>query len=258
MNGTFKVSPVWTRGRFLGIIGSLFALQIGLICLFGARSEKPGPELAPGTRFRAMRGLMSRDDLMRLFFISDPAAFPLPSHNGFSGRAWMNQPPPQYQPANQLEAPLWLALDPSRLGTGFANLDEAAGTSPLTLAPLEIRQTEPPPPFLTPQTVPTQSVFRIEGELANRLIAPPPALHAWPSPAAKLLANSVVQIAVNRTGDVQTARLLARCGSAEADADALAKTWALRFRPSADAPTLWAQAIFEWQTTFPAQAGALP
>ena len=42
---------------------------------------------------------------MRLFFASDPAVFPLPSRHGFSGRAWMDEPPAQYQSTNQLEAP---------------------------------------------------------------------------------------------------------------------------------------------------------
>jgi hypothetical protein len=170
----------------------------------------------------------------------------------------MDQPPAQYQSTNRLEAPLWLALDASRLGTGSSFLDSGDGTSPLTLSRMQIPQLEPLPVFLSPETIPTQSVFRIEGALAQRLLGPAPALHAWPGAGSKLLTNTVVQIAVNRTGEVMAARLLNRCGSADADADALAKAWALRFRPAADAPTLWAQAIFRWQTKFPAAAAAQP
>jgi hypothetical protein len=114
------------------------------------------------------------------------------------------------------------------------------------------------PVFLSPQIVPTQSVFRIEGELKSRLVGPLPALRAWPSSSTKLLANTVVQIAVNRTGDILTARLQNRCGSPDADADALAKAWALRFRPSPDAAIQWSEAVFQWQTTFPSVTGAQP
>jgi hypothetical protein len=258
MKGPAQEFSVWTRGRFLGAVGSLFALQAGLVGLFGARAARPVAAPPPSTQFRAVGALMSQEQLRRLFFASDPAVFPLPSPHGFSGRAWMDQPPSEYQSTNQLEAPLWLPLDAARLGTGAALLDTADETTPLTLAQLEIPQLEPLPVFLSPVIIPTQSVFRIEGQLAQRLLSPAPALHAWPSTSKKLLTNTVVQIAVNRAGDVMAARLLTRCGSAEADGDAVAKASALRFRASADAPTTWAQAVFHWQTTFPAAAGTQP
>ena len=249
---------VWTRGRLFGVAGSLFVLQVGLIALFGARSAKPMAATPSATQFRAVGALMSEGQLRRMFFASDPAVFPLPSRHGFSGRAWMNQPPAQYQSTNQLEAPHWLPLDAARLGTASAILNDAEETAPLTLAQVEIRQLEPLPVFLSPQIIPTQSAFRVEGELAQRLLAPAPELHAWPSANTKLLADTVVQIAVNPAGDVVAARLLTRCGSVDADGDAVAKARALRFRASPGAPVRWSQAVFRWQTTFPAAAGTQP
>jgi hypothetical protein len=256
MKGPAPEFSVWTRGRFLGVVGCLFALQAGLIALFGARAARRVEAPPPSTQFRAVGAVMSQEQLRRLFFASDPAVFPLPSSHGFSGRAWMDQPPAQYHSTNQLEAPLWLALDAAQLGTAPAILNNENGITPLTLAQLDMPQLEPLPAFLLPEIIPTQSVFRIEGELAQRLLDPAPELHAWPS--AQLLTNTVVQIAVNRDGDVMAARLLTRCGSADADGDAVAKAMALRFRPSADARTLWAQAVFHWQTTIPPAAGAQP
>ncbi len=258
MKGHPQEYLVWTRGRFFWVVGSLFALQVGLIALFGARALKPLAVPPPSTQFRALGALMSQEQLMRLFFASDPAVFPLPSRHGFSGRAWMDEPPAQYQSTNQLEAPLWLALDAARLGTGEAALTNASGITPLTLAQLDTPRLEPMPVFLSPEIIRTQSVLRIEGELAERLAGPGPALHAWPSTSRKLLTNTVVQIAVNQAGDVMAARLLTRCGSADADADAVAKAGALLFRPSTDARTVWAQAVFDWQTLFPAAAGTQP
>jgi hypothetical protein len=257
-----KVLPpecfVWTRGRFLGVVGGLFALQIGLILLFGARAVSDVTAPVPVTQFRTVGALMNQEQLMRLFFASDPAVFPLPSRHGFSGRAWMDQPPAQFHPTNQLEAPQWLALNAGQLGISFPILTNAGGITPLTLAQLDMPQLEPQPVFLSTEIIPTQSVFRIEGGLAVRLVGPAPTLQPWPSTSRKLLTNTVVQIAVNQAGDVMAARLLTRCGSPEADADAVAKARALRFRPSTGAPTIWAQAVFYWQTTFPAATGTQP
>jgi hypothetical protein len=258
MNPPDQEFLVWTRGRFLAVVGGLFALQIGLIVLFGARAARTVAALPPSVQFRAINVALSQEQIMSLFFASDPAVFPLPSRHGFSGRAWMNQPPAEFHPINALKAPLWLALDASRLGTAAAVLTDEDESMPLKLAPVQLRQLEPLPVFLTPPNIPTQSVFRIDGDLARRLASPAPVLHSWPSASRKLLTNTVVQIAVNGAGDVLVARLLTRCGSSEADADAVAKAQALRFRPSPGAATDWAQAVFHWQTTFPATAGAQP
>jgi hypothetical protein len=258
MNQPDQQFQVWTRGRFLAIVGCLFALQIGLIALFGARAARTIPTLSPSARFQAINVTLSQEQIMSLFFASDPAVFPLPSRHGFSGRAWMNQPPAEFHPTNALKAPLWLALDASRLGTAASVMGDADESMPLKLAPAQVRQLEPLPVFLTPPIIPTQSVFRIDGELAQRLASPAPTLQAWPSASRKLLTNTVVQIAVSGAGDVLVARLLTRCGSVEADGDAVAKAQALRFRPSPGAATDWAQAVFHWQTTFPAVAGGQP
>ncbi len=257
MNDPAQEFSVWTRGRLLAVMGGFFALQVGLIALFGARMMKPVAAAPPSTRFQTV-GLLTHEQLRSLFFASDPTVFPLPSPHGFSGRAWMDQPPAQFHPSNELKAPLWLALDATRLGTSSAILNDTDENMPLKLAPVQIRQLEPLPVFLSPQIVPTQSVFRIEGGLAQRLASPAPTLQTWPSATRKLLTNTVVQIAVNGAGDVLAARLLTRCGLAEADADAVAKAQALRFRPLTDAPTLWAKAVFHWQTTFPSAPGAQP
>jgi hypothetical protein len=257
MSGPGKEDSAWTLGRFLGVVGILFGLQVGLVALFGARGARIEKAPTASTGLRAV-GELGQEQLRRLFFASDPAIFALPGAHSFSGRAWMDQPPPHYQPAKQIEMPRWLALEAKRLGSGPAEMEDSDSTAPLPPAPLEISQSEPLPVFLTPVIIPAQSVFRIEGDAARRLIGPAPALHAWPSPVKKLLANTVVEIAVNQAGDVVAARLLSRSGSPEADADAVAKAGALRFRPAPEAPMTWAPVVFRWQTTFPEATGTPP
>ncbi|HEY3853975.1 MAG TPA: hypothetical protein VGO67_06250 [Verrucomicrobiae bacterium] len=258
MSEAAKSVSVWTNGRFIMVVAALFALQVGLIALFGARTTEPTAAPVPVTRFRATRAEMSQQQLMYMFFVSDPTVFPLPGKHGFSGRAWMNQPPEQYQSSNLLESPILLALDTSKLGAGSNFLNDTKTAAPLAIAQMQYPQVEALPVFLSPQIMPTQTVFRIEGELKNRLIGPLPPLRAWPSSGTKLLTKTVVQIAVNQTGDILTARLQSRSGSPDADADAVAKAWALRFRPSTDPTVQWAEAVFQWQTTFSSATGVQP
>jgi hypothetical protein len=255
MKSEIKECSSWTRGRFLGVVGVLFVLQAGLIFLFGDHSQSQ-PWLSPrSVRFRALGASVSEDQLMRQFFVGDPAVFPLPNPHGFSGRDWLDQQPPEYQSENQIEPPIWLNLDTTRLGTNFPILPSGAEPILSGLTDQQARHDEPLPDFLAPEMIPTQSVFRLDGGLSERLLGAAPALRNWPSP--QLLTNSAVQIAVDPAGEVVATRLDARCGWAEADAEALAKARALRFRPSPSAGTRWGEAVFQWQTTAPAGADPL-
>jgi hypothetical protein len=257
MNGTIQAdSSDWTRRRFLGVAAILFVLQAALIILFGSKEIRSARATTFSTQFRALPGSINEEELLRLFFATDPAVFSWPTSHGFSGRAWMDAPPVEFQSASQLEPPRWLPLDTMSLGSGFIAANRALFATPFSVARLNVPGIEPLPVFLPVENVSTQSVFQIDGPLNARLLDAPLALRSWPS--AQLLTNTVVQIAVNPSGDVLAARLVARCGSADADADALSKARALRFRPGASAGTTWARAIFQWQTTAPATAAKTP
>jgi hypothetical protein len=243
----------WTRGRFLAVAGVLFALQAGLILLFGDRSRPAALAHAPLPGFRALGGPVGERELLRLFFVSDPAVFPLPNAHGFSGRAWLNQRPPTYQSEVQLEPPFWLSLQTAGLGTNFPAPPIQFATMAPDLAQQQAPRLEPLPVFLAPEIVPTQSLFRLEGELEGSLLGRPLQLCPWSG--LQLLSNSVVQIAVDPSGAVLAARLEARSGSAQADAEAVALARALRFTAGSAARTRWGRAVFQWQTTEPAGAG---
>jgi hypothetical protein len=177
----------------------------------------------------------------------------LPDPRGFSGRGWLDQRPLAYQTEIQLEPPKWLEFDRNRLGTDFPVLP--SGSEPMLsgVAEQQARHDEPQPVFLAPEIIPIQSVFRLEGGLSDRLLGGAPALRTWPS--EKLLAKSLVQIAVNAVGEVVATKLDAGCGLAEADAEAVALARTLRFRPSISSGTRWCNAIFQWQTSEPAAPG---
>lgn len=240
----------WTRGRFFGIVGVLFALQAGLIFLFGERTPSHPISTSPMTQSRVLDASVRDDQLLRQFFVGDPAIFSLPNRHGFSGRGWLNQRPLGYQDHHQLEPPQWLGLNVKRLGTNFPGSESMA----FDLDGYEAPRVESPPDFLPPEIVRTNSVFRLEGSgLGERLLGGLPSLPVVPS--EKLLTNSVVQIAVDAAGEVVAARLDSSCGSPDVDAVALTKARALRFLPRSSLPAQWGEAVFEWQTTEAVAAG---
>jgi TonB family protein len=198
------------------------------------------------TQFLALGGPVREEQLLRAFFAGDPSVFAWPSVHGFSGRAWLSHRPPYYHPSNQLETPSWLDLDASRLGT-IPAAALARAEAPLFVDLAQSAPTlEPVPVFLPPAVVQTQSVFRVEGDVRQRWLGPPPPLP--PQASAELLTNSVVEIAINAAGDVLAHRLLARSGSAAADERALAVAKGLRFAPSATGGTAWGEVICEWHS----------
>jgi TonB family protein len=264
----------WSLKRFWVTVLVLFVVQVGLIALFSDRTGARTFVSSPPIHFRAL-GAVSEDQLLREFFVGDPAVFPLLNPRGFSGRGWMDQKPLIYQALIDLKPPIWLNLDTSLLQMQFGpsmipaslprflasvvsslgtNFPSEPSTEPFfsTLAEREIPREEPSPVFLTPETIPTRSIFRLGGGLSNRLLGGAPALRNWPSD--KLLNSSIVQIAVNPLGEVISARLETSCGSVEADTDAVNAARALRFRPAREAGTKWGEAVFQWQTTEPGAA----
>jgi hypothetical protein len=234
----------WTRRRFWGIVAVLFVLQGVMILLFGARNGRSVIASKPPVNFRMLGTPLTSGDLSRQFLAADPTVFPLPSHHGFSGRAWLRSSERARTP-DDVEKPAWLQVNTARLGTNFPGLNSSA-LIPFGLADQHGLQLEPWPVFLAPQLLRTQSFFVVQGP---RPLNPPVSLRTWPS--AQLLTNSVVQIAVDAAGLVVASRLLARSGSEAADGAALADARQLRFQPMSGPDPVWAKAVFAWQTATP-------
>jgi hypothetical protein len=240
-------SGAWTGRRFLLAVALLFLAQVGIILLVGEPPGKVVSEAAAPVVFRALAAPMDQEQISQSFFVADPTVFASATPHGFSGRAWLRFQPVKYAPADELEAPSPLALDTRHLGTKLP-LGEATNQVPFELAEQRGPQLEPLPVFPTQSLARRQSLYYLEGPLAGRQIGPVFSLPSWP--ANQLLTNSVVQFAVNRSGEVVMHRLASRCGLPDADMEALSITRKLRFSPSgAGAPEiLWSKAIFQWQT----------
>jgi TonB family protein len=149
-----------------------------------------------------------------------------------------------------LEPPFLLALDNRHFGTSLQSPEET-NEVPFQLAEGQGPQMEPLPVLSAQSSPRAQSAYHIEGPLAGRPFGPAPTLPSWPT--NQLLKNSVVEFAVNPSGEVVLQRLLSRSGAAAADMQAVALTRGLRFLPlpPTNPPLTWSKAIFQWQTVDP-------
>ena len=210
-------------------IALVLAAQAGLILWI---EERPQTSLPPANFPAAIHLAMDERSALRLSELptfTDPTVFALPSHRGFSGRAWLRFTPPGYELTDWSEPNRWLELDTDSLGKAFSRF-VAANQSP----PLRIADKPAPKLPLDELTVPllpmrTNSECRIQGDLAQRPLLAQPALAPWPH--TEILNNTEVQLFVNAEGFAVSTVLLAESGSRAADQHALELARGTRFTP---------------------------
>ncbi len=239
----------WPPRRWLLVIGVIFVVQYGFITWLG----QPAIEM----QFRAPRrvpviAMLAGGREVDIPGVASPTLLVLASRDGFSGNAWLQPEPvgnpsrPWTEPARPLPPDLEQfggSLHEFVRGKLFKRLDVAGKPQPTI------------PEYLPIDTLP-QSTFSIQGDAARRRLLSDFKLES--KPAAEILSNSVVQIAVDPGGNVFSAVLLGKCGSPEADANALALARSARFQPlvrdGPDHPVSlrpaldWGRIVFRWNT----------
>ena len=255
MNPPPVESKAWSRQRWVAMILLILAGQVG--CVFWLASRKPNNPLppAPGPML-----YLAADQTSDLPGVSDPTLFVLPNVHGFSGPAWLQFPAGDYALEPWTEPPRPLELDVRQLGAPLREFVQTNEPRPFEMALMPEPQLEAPG-YLPLEEAP--SSFTIEGGLADRPLLTPFELKSWP--AADILTNTEVQIAVDAAGRVFSAALIARCASAEANTNALNLARSARFKPlrwtGAQPPSpdqlSWGKIVFRWQTTaLPAVSGS--
>src|SRR5207245_1360307 len=161
--------------------------------------------------------------------VSDPTAFALPNAHGFSGAAWLTFAPLTYQLTDWTEPPRWLALDERHLGQAFAAFVATNASPPLLIADKPLPRLTASAVYAPADPLPTQSVLRLEDDLARRPLVAPMPLPSWPH--TDVLTNSIVQLLVDAEGQTLSAVLLATSGLSEADDYALKLAGGARFQP---------------------------
>jgi hypothetical protein len=233
----------WTRWRWLGVIGLIFAAHIGFIIAFGEHKQII-PRLV--TNVPALQIAGDTDELIAL---NDPTLFALPNPRDFAASVWMKMPPHEPPSFRWTEPPRWLQISTEALGATFSRFMQ---TNVFAGPPLDFK----PWPKLSAPTLPIKpllaqsSTMQIEGELAQRQLPVSMNLPDWP--VADIIAPSRVQVLVDTAGNVVSAILLpADEGQYDpADQHALEIARAMRFKPASHLTV--GRVIFHWHTVPPA------
>ena len=246
MNTASPEPLTWSRQRWTLFFLLVFATQLLLIFFLSSRKSHSSrtPRVAR-TTFQMVSGQFNDANLLESVLGSDPSLFAMANHQGFSGAAWLNRTPRHYELSEKGETPYWLTLNSSHLGTAISQFVR----NPL-VAPIPAQQDSQPLiqipelPDLT-VTIRSNSQFRVEGNLAARLLTLPQ-LKSWTT--NEILNNTEAQVTVDQDGLVILARLLVKSGSSEADRSAMEIARRLPFLPVRTGGLASGKLIFNWHT----------
>ncbi len=243
----------WSRGRWWGAFLLVMAGQVSLIFSLSDRKPLTPRQAASGTTFHLVLEASPGSAIAEWLRIEDPILFALPDVRAFSGLAWMTAPELRHQSVDWTEPPRWLSVSESELGRAFAEFVRTNLVGPRVLAD------KPAPQFdnvsVPPLAVPAKSSFRLEGDLAQRVLLTPLELPSIPH--AEILTETVVQVCVGPLGVPFSPVMLKGSGSAEADRQAIERVKSIRFKPLAAANSAaahspaaftWGKMIFQWHT----------
>ena len=248
-----------SRGFWIGGGLFLFLLHAAAIFFYGER-EKPLPPRQPIEPFLQLGGDPATEEaLARLTGWREPALFALPHPQGFSGGAWLKFQPEPPARSNWAAPPEWLPLPVAELG---ATLHEFVTTNrrPEETLLAALRAPKTLEVRLPGEPLAMKTSARVEGPLATRPLQRAPALPGIAT--AVVLKNTVVSLAVNGEGVVESLSVAGTSESPEADGRALELARRFEFAPlklresraRENAPPTLGRVVFRWQLLPPTNA----
>jgi hypothetical protein len=246
----------WSRRRWWLTIGAVFLAHVGAVLWLSDRSPLVLAHHGNPLKFRILDPDQTRA-LPETLLANDPTLLVLANHEGFSGAAWLAADY-DYEPVHWSEPLRWLPLPVEQLGKSFERFVRTNPPPAFQLTeklPIRVGFLQLLPPA---ETIRTQSVLRVEGPIQLRFA--PSNLPVWPH--TDVLKPTIVEIAVDSYGEVQSARLAgspgARSGLPDADSAALALARVLQFEPlengggaTDDDGLVWGRLSFHWHAKAP-------
>lgn len=248
-----------SRGFWLGGFLFLFLIHTFAIFVYGER-EKALPPRKQIEPFLYIAGDEATDEqLAKLTGWRDPTLFALPHPQGFSGGAWLTFQPEMPARSNWTAPPEWLPLPAAQLGQTLHEFMTTNRRPEETLL-AALRAPKTLEARLPGEVLAMKTSARVEGPLLSRPLARTPALPGIPS--SDVLKNTVVSLAVNGEGVVESLSVAGASGSTEADERALALARLFEFQPLAlrdarareTAPPTLGRIVFNWQLLPPTNA----
>jgi hypothetical protein len=249
MNGAAMENSAWPGSRWAWLFVLLAGAQVFLIWEYSEQAQPPRERIARPAVSSLVFNAQSNAASIAWLALGDPTIFSLANPNNFSGRAWLNGQSMAHPWKDWVETEGGQALNPADLGQafehGFENRPE--------MSEVAVEKPEAALTILAINDGPitTQSVMRIEGDLASLKLEKAADLPGWTN--AETLAPTTVEMGVGSDGLPLSVRLVERCGLSAADQFAVNAARGLRFAAQsmnlAPNPALiWGRAVFQWQT----------
>jgi hypothetical protein len=255
---TRQSPPGWSRRRWLLTLSGIFLAQLALVFLFQQGGHTPPKKPTPATDYRLEPSILTSRQIARSFFTVDPTLYSSASLHSFSGPAWLRLEPPGYTFPSSERPANWLKINTNQLGQapiGLSRLSSPLQTLPVASPKLELLLN-----YLVPDTVRTQSLVTLDGDLIARASETTRTIPPWTS--SDMISNSVVELAADACGQVISVRLTGHCGSPEADRQALKIARNMVFAPVAaevgGRPITAGTLTFQWQTVLPPDTNSPP
>jgi hypothetical protein len=249
MNTPAPVDNHWSATRWVVLVTVVFGVLLGVTYLFTGDTNIPNSGAHSSTTLLPEGG----DDLLERLAIPDPAWLALPNRRGHSA-AWLtNAGLPPHKFYEWMPTEQWMEYNASTAGMALTEYLRTNRTMPRAVfdKPLPaLSKVDPPEVRLRARTTLEQT-----GALADRPLTKPVNLTNWSH--GDVLPASVVQVDVAASGLVLNARLLRRCGLAQADTYALEHARLIHFKSLTNAPRgdplsldglVTGNLIFNWHT----------
>lgn len=248
------MKPAETRwSRHVWFWGFIFLFLTHAFAVFWlAERETPTRSWQKPVAFLHLAGdSKTTERLARYVALRDPTLFALPHVRGFSGDAWLRFQREAPKLTNWTAPPQWLTLSAESLGR---SLDSYLTTNRPSAEELlaSVRSLEAPEVRIPDLPLLSNSTVRLQGPLEQRSLAFAPPL---PNLLTNdVLARTVIGVAVNADGIVESAAVVRESGSAWADDQGLELARAFVFAPvrsetgGATAPPTFGQIVFAWNT----------
>jgi TonB family protein len=234
--------------RWLLIVLGLTALQAGVVWGLSLRPPASGVTHPLVPEVRVVPGDLTKR-------LADPLMLALPTSRGFAGLGWRRAKDPEYVAQDWTEPMPWRGQSETDLAqTMLAAPNVGVGRGMTVDKPL---------PQLARMALPE---VRLAGETVVRLAGASPGWD-WVEPLtapavthSNVLNETVVQVTLDRWGQVFSQVVLRSSGHKPADQQALALAGSARFRrtvePADDEEWGWARLVFEWRTIAPGWVAA--
>jgi hypothetical protein len=247
-NGSEHAIAGWSGRRWTLTIVLVFAAHLAAVYLLGAKvvpTQHPEPSRL---NFSLMTDASGRGKHPLTEPWESPTLLVLASAAGFSGKTWLDLPPPRHEAGGWDEPIKWLKRDTNSIARSLPELVSDSARNPRELLDRSPPRVEED--ATAASILPANSTLRISGGLERRRLARP--IELLKVAHNDVLTNTVIEAMVTPAGYVFSAAVLTSSQLKSVDQWALKRVREARFEAvPRGSPDVLGQFTFHWATIEP-------